>query len=134
MKKTLFTLLLLVAFIPAIFAQDIQAKWVDRSGDLPGMHDFPTGLVIGAGVLVTALVVVLVVKKKQNKKLETSSIENSDVPHLGLTSSKSNTTLYNKLYNEAELSPVQFFAGFDKVPYQYEKSNMALSIGVRLKF
>lgn len=134
MKKTFLTLLLLVVFLPAIFAQNIQAKWVDQSDDLPGMYDFPTGLVIGAGVLITGLVVVLVIKKKQNKKLETSSIENSAVPHLGLTSSKPNTTLYNKLYNEAELSPVQFFAGFDKIPYQYEKSTVALSVGVRLKF
>ena len=134
MKKTLFTLLLLVAFLPAVLAQNIQAKWVDQSDDLPGLYDFPTGLVIGVGVAVTALIVVLVVKKKQNKKLEATSIENSALPHLGLTSSNSNTTLYNKLYNEAELSPVQLFAGFEQIPNQYARGNMALSLGVRLKF
>lgn len=126
----------MIAFLPSLQAQDIQAKYVDRSDELPGMmsDEAVIGLAIGAGVLLTGLVVLLVVKKNQNKKLQSHTLQQNNLNDVGLSTFKTPVSFYNSLYKASEESPLQFFTDIGQLPNQNRGSNLALSAGVRIRF
>lgn len=45
-----------------------EAKWRDGSDNLPGMHEFPTGLVVLTAAVAVGAVTYLIVKKNKNDK------------------------------------------------------------------
>ena len=71
-RKNLLMVLLSIALIFAIGTHQTNAQWTDKSDELPGMvSDGEMALLIGGtAVLLTGLVVLIIVKKKQDKKIE----------------------------------------------------------------
>ena len=45
-----------------------EARWRDGSDNLPGMHEFPTGLAVLTGVVAVGAIVYMVAKKNKNDK------------------------------------------------------------------
>jgi len=134
MKKHLITLLLLIAVIPSVFAQSPQAKWVDRSDELPGMSGGSTGLIIaGAAVGTAAIVAIIVISAKKKNKVAETSTGNNGLPELGLKTAYT-PTFQDKVNTTSELLPVQLITGIDQIPNQQASSSLALSVGLRFNF
>lgn len=61
-------------FSSIVTPSSAQASWGDNSDNLPGMHKFPTELVILTGVVVVGAIVYMVAKKnKSDKNLPTEN-------------------------------------------------------------
>jgi hypothetical protein len=137
MKNNRFTSIFLVlVFLFSLNNYEANAKWVDKSDQLPGMYSNKemTPYFVAAGVAVTGLVVFLVIKKNQRKKLESISFNSKSIETLGLAEFKKPTSLYNELNKAAEQSPVQFIAGCNNFENQKFCNKQVLSVGVRIRF
>lgn len=137
MKNNRFTSIFLVmVFLLSLNNYEAQAKWDDKSGDLPGMYSneemMPYFVAIGVGV--TGIVVLLIIKKKQRNKLESISFNSKSIETLGLADVKKPTSLYNELNKAAEQSPVQFIAGCNNFENQKFCNKQVLSVGVQIRF
>ena len=135
-NKRFATVMLVILFLFSLTVNETNAKWPDKSGDLPGMVSDQEMILIaaGAGVLLTGLVVLLVVKKQQQKKLTNPSDDVSGYNSLGLNPYHNYTAFSNDLYKASEQSPLQFFASCNKNQNPIYSNNHALTVGVRIRF
>ena len=136
MKNYRFASIILIMLFS--FSLNINAggdDWVDNSDELPGMMSDGEviALAVGTGLVLTGLIAYVIIKKKQDKALSSSSTGMKSVNSLGLTNTEQPTSLYNELNKAAEQSPVQIIAGFNEIPTQ-NSSYMGVSVGLRIKF
>lgn len=131
MKKSttnrLITLITLSAFVLTMFLTPVTARagWDDKSDDLPGMHEFPTTLVIIAGVAVVAGTILILSKKKDKADDETvkaNEIKGSDQsteerPDSNQVIENEQDISYQELLGAPErgLSSVKFYVNLDQV-------------------
>lgn len=137
MKNNRFTsIFLALVFLFSLNINEANAKWVDKSSQLPGMYSNEEMMpyFVAAGVGVTAIVALLIIKKKQRKKLESISFNSKGIETLGLTDDKEPTSLFNEFNKAAEQSPVQFIAGCNNFENQKFSNKQVLSVGVRIRF
>ncbi len=122
--------------VSVININNIQAKWVDRSDELPGMADSGqiTTIAIVGGVLLTGLIVYLVVKKKKNRKQQASLTEKNSNAALALFNNEKPKSLYNELSKASEQSRIQLFAGCNNFNNNSFRNKQPISVGLRIKF
>jgi len=121
-------MMLLVAMTSqnALCQVNATTKWVDQSGDLPGMSS-STGLLIAAGVLVTGGVVYLIVKNKKKKTQKASGfMENESEDILA-------RSFYDDIKRAGEQAPIQLVVGQHN-SNNYNMDSGGLSVGLRYKF
>lgn len=134
MKNHRFTaIFLIIIFLFSLNIMEANAKWDDKSDELPGMSGGSVALIVGTGVLVTGLVVYLVVKNKQKKASSTPTDDLESFNTSVINDSKKPASLYNELRNASEKSPVQLFVGYENLQMQ-SSNNQALSVGIRFSF
>ena len=137
MKNNRFvSIFLVMVFLFSLNSYEAQAKWDDKSDELPGMTSDKemTALLVVAGVAVTGLVVLLIIKKKQKKELESTSFNSSGIKSLGFADIKKPTSLYDQMNQAAEQVPVQFIAGCNSFQNQRFCNKQVISVGVRIRF
>lgn len=117
------------------------AKWDDQSDELPGMvSDGEILLIAGGGViLIGGLVTYLIIKKKQDKKLESSVTDMLKTASQGsVTISKADennwSTVLSNISSATEQASVVFFTRCNTIPGQDYNVRQAMSLGVRVTF
>ena len=135
-NKRFLTIFLTIVFLFSLNHNEVQAKWDDKSDELPGMVSDGQIIAIAAGgaVLITGLIVFLRIKKKQERELESTSFSSKGLQSLDLADIKEPTTLYSELFKASEQSPVQFFACNNSFQNRKFCNEQAMTIGVRIKF
>ena len=93
----------------------------------------------GAVVLIGGLVAYLIIKKKQDKKLESSITDFSSNEALGLMSGKNpdESRFYsfaNEIYTTSQKTPVLIFTRLNQIHSQDYTTKKAFTVGVRLSF
>ena len=162
MKKSttnrLIALIMLSAFVLTLFLTPVTARaaWDDKSDELPGMHEFPTTLVIIAGVAVVAGTILLLSKNKDKSDDEAvktdektaGAIENSEQtieerPDSTQVIENEQEISFKELLNapEQELSNVKFYIGLDQVDETFSSklsqpgfADVQLNVGFMLSF
>lgn len=78
-SKSISAVLIAAFFVVFILGAPLsaEAKWDDRSDELPGLQGFPTGLLIAAGVLAAGGIILLIAKKGKDKTAETPTDVNT---------------------------------------------------------
>ena len=134
------TILLFVFSMNDASGQQLK-KWVDQSDELPGMVSDGEMLLIagGAVVLIGGLVTYLIIKKKQDKKLESSVTDFSNNEALGLISGKNPDesglfSFANEIYSTTQSSPVLIFTRLNPIQGQDYATKQAFTVGVRFSF
>jgi len=122
-------------------AQYHYAGWVDRSDELPGMISDGEMLLIAGGALlvVGGVITYIIIKKKQDSKLESLIPDSPEKPESffgvaapGETSSV--RTLYSDICRTVDRSNVLFFSRIENIQAIDQRSNRALSVGIRVNF
>ncbi len=126
---------------PDAGAQSLYAGYRDRSDELPGMISDGEMLLIagGAAVVIGGIVTYLIIKKRQDKKLEAVIPDLTQFSESVYISSYqvrvgSLESFYNEINRTTREASVQFYSRLDKIPSVVHPSSGVLSLGVRINF
>lgn len=143
-NKRLLSCLIALALLLATSFNETSAqlaKWDDQSDELPGMvGDGEILLIAGGGVLlIGGLVTYLIIKKKQDKKLESSVTDMFKTGSLGSVSinnaDENNwSSMLSNISNATEQASVVVFTRCNNIPGQDYNVRQAMSVGVRVTF
>jgi hypothetical protein len=116
-------------------------KWVDHSDELPGMVSDGEMLLIagGAVVLIGGLVAYLIIKKKQDKKLESTITDFSNYDSFGQISGNNPDesglfSFANEIYSTSQRTPVLIYTRLNPIQSQDYTTKQVFTIGVRFSF
>jgi len=140
-NKRFFSALMVIVFLLSVSENEAVAKWPDNSNELPGMvSDGEMLLIAGGGiVLIGGLVTYLIIKKKQDKKMESSIYDFKNFGTLALVNGKKAnnnklSSLYNEIAKASEKTTVLFYARCNNIPNQNYTTKQGISLGVRVSF
>jgi Na+/H+ antiporter NhaD/arsenite permease-like protein len=135
-KKPFLSLLFCINILFVLNTHTMQAKYKDKSDELPGMVDDSQLIKIAAigGVVITGIIIYGVLHKSQKNKVSTINYGTDGINYLTIHENDKDNSFYNEIIKASNQSKLQIVTGYD-YPHNFGSQNKTcLKIGLRLNF